>query len=45
MRRILISYARMKKADKRGGSAAEPVPIDDVILAAVGASRRVAGAG
>jgi RNA polymerase sigma factor (TIGR02999 family) len=36
MRRILISYARMKKADKRGGAAAEPVPIDDVILAASG---------
>ena len=34
MRRILISYARMKKADKRGGAAAEAVPIDDVILAA-----------
>ena len=34
MRRILISYARMKKAGKRGGPAAEPVPIDDVILAA-----------
>ena len=34
MRRILISYARMKKAGKRGGAAAEPVPIDDVILAA-----------
>jgi RNA polymerase sigma factor (TIGR02999 family) len=34
MRRILISYARMKKAGKRGGTAAEPVPIDDVILAA-----------
>ena len=34
MRRILISYARMKKAEKRGGAAAEPVPIDDVILAA-----------
>ena len=34
MRRILISYARMKKANKRGGAAAEAVPIDDVILAA-----------
>ena len=34
MRRILISYARMKKAGKRGGASAEPVPIDDVILAA-----------
>jgi RNA polymerase sigma factor (TIGR02999 family) len=34
MRRILISYARMKKAEKRGGVAAEPVPIDDVLLAA-----------
>ena len=34
MRRILINYARMKKAEKRGGAAAERVPIDDVILAA-----------
>jgi RNA polymerase sigma factor (TIGR02999 family) len=34
MRRILISHARMKRAGKRGGPAAEPVPIDDVILAA-----------
>ena len=33
MRRILISYARMKKAEKRG-SGAEHVPIDSVILAA-----------
>jgi RNA polymerase sigma factor (TIGR02999 family) len=33
MRRILISYARMKKAEKRG-SGAEHVPIDNVILAA-----------
>jgi len=33
MRRILISYARMKKAEKRGGDA-EAVPIDNVILAA-----------
>lgn len=33
MRRILISYARMKKADKRG-SGAEHVPIDDVVVAA-----------
>jgi RNA polymerase sigma factor (TIGR02999 family) len=34
MRRILIGYARMKKAEKRGGAAAERVPIEDVILAA-----------
>ncbi len=33
MRRILISYARMKKADKRGAGI-EPVPIDDVMIAA-----------
>lgn len=33
MRRILISYARMHKAEKRGGGA-EKVPIDDVVLAA-----------
>lgn len=33
MRRILISYARMKKADKRG-KGAEHVPIHDVVLAA-----------
>lgn len=33
MRRILISYARMKKADKRG-KGAEHVPIDNVVLAA-----------
>jgi RNA polymerase sigma-70 factor (ECF subfamily) len=34
MRRILISYARMKKAEKRGGATAEPVPIENVVLAA-----------
>jgi RNA polymerase sigma-70 factor, ECF subfamily len=33
MRRILISYARMKKAEKRG-SGADHVPIDDVVVAA-----------
>jgi RNA polymerase sigma factor (TIGR02999 family) len=33
MRRILISYARMKKAEKRG-SGADHVSIDDVVLAA-----------
>jgi len=32
MRRILISYARMKTADKRGAGA-EPVPIDNVVVA------------
>lgn len=34
MRRVLIGYARMKQAEKRGGSEAEPVPIDNVVLAA-----------
>lgn len=33
MRRILISYARMKKAEKRG-SGCEHVPIDNVMVAA-----------
>jgi RNA polymerase sigma factor (TIGR02999 family) len=33
MRRILISYARTKKAEKRGGGA-EHVPIDNVVVAA-----------
>ncbi len=33
MRRILISYARMKTADKRGARS-EPVPIDNVVVAA-----------
>ncbi len=33
MRRILISYARMKKAEKRGAGAAQ-VSLDDVLLAA-----------
>ena len=33
MRRILISYARMKKAEKRG-SGADHVPLDSVVLAA-----------
>lgn len=33
MRRILISYARMKKAEKRG-SGADHVSIDDVVVAA-----------
>jgi RNA polymerase sigma factor (TIGR02999 family) len=33
MRRILISYARMKKAEKRG-SGAEPVALENVVLAA-----------
>jgi RNA polymerase sigma factor (TIGR02999 family) len=33
MRRILISYARMKKADKRGAGS-EHVQIDDVVVAA-----------
>jgi RNA polymerase sigma factor (TIGR02999 family) len=33
MRRILISYARMKKADKRGAGA-EHVPIENALVAA-----------
>jgi RNA polymerase sigma factor (TIGR02999 family) len=33
MRRILISYARMKKADKRG-SGADHLSLDDVVVAA-----------
>lgn len=33
MRRILISYARMKKAEKRG-SGAEHMSLDDVVVAA-----------
>ncbi|HSG48816.1 MAG TPA: sigma-70 family RNA polymerase sigma factor [Longimicrobiales bacterium] len=33
MRRVLISYARARNAQKRG-SGAVPVPIDDVVLAA-----------
>jgi RNA polymerase sigma factor (TIGR02999 family) len=33
MRRILISYARMQKAEKRG-SGAEHVPLDNVVVAA-----------
>lgn len=33
MRRILISYARMKKAEKRG-SGAEHVPLEDVVVVA-----------
>jgi RNA polymerase sigma factor (TIGR02999 family) len=33
MRRILISYARMKKAEKRGGGDAA-VPLDNVVVAA-----------
>ncbi len=34
MRRILVSYARMRKAEKRGGAHAEAVPIENVVLAA-----------
>jgi RNA polymerase sigma factor (TIGR02999 family) len=33
MRRILISYARMRKAEKRGGGS-DPVPLENVVLAA-----------
>jgi RNA polymerase sigma factor (TIGR02999 family) len=34
MRRILISYARMKRAEKRGGALAEPVTLENAIVAA-----------
>ena len=34
MRRILISYARMKAADKRGGRDREMVPLENAIVAA-----------
>jgi RNA polymerase sigma factor (TIGR02999 family) len=34
MRRVLIGYARMKQAGKRGGPDLEPVPIDNVVAAA-----------
>lgn len=34
MRRILVSYARMRHADKRGGAAARMVTLDDIIVAA-----------
>jgi len=34
MRRILISYARMKRAEKRGGPFAEPVTLENAIVAA-----------
>lgn len=34
MRRVLISYARMRQAEKRGGAAVVAVPLDDVVLAA-----------
>jgi len=34
MRRILVSYARMRHADKRGGAAARMVTLDDLIVAA-----------
>jgi RNA polymerase sigma-70 factor (ECF subfamily) len=34
MRRVLIGYARMRKAEKRGGSAATRLPIENVVLAA-----------
>ncbi len=33
MRRILVIYARMKKAEKRGGGS-EHVPLDNVVVAA-----------
>jgi RNA polymerase sigma factor (TIGR02999 family) len=35
MRRILISYARMKRAGKRGGGAAEMVTLENAMVAAV----------
>jgi len=34
MRRILISYARMKRAGKRGGASAEMVTLENAIVAA-----------
>ena len=34
MRRILISYARMKRAEKRGGASAQPVTLENAIVAA-----------
>jgi RNA polymerase sigma factor (TIGR02999 family) len=34
MRRVLIGYARMRQADKRGGPEGEAVPLDNVVLAA-----------
>lgn len=34
MRRVLISYARMRRAEKRGGPAGVTVPLEDVVLAA-----------
>jgi len=34
MRRVLISYARSRHAEKRGGAAQERVPIENVLLAA-----------
>jgi RNA polymerase sigma factor (TIGR02999 family) len=34
MRRILIGYARMRKAEKRGGGEGEPLTIENVVLAA-----------
>ena len=34
MRRILISYARMKRAEKRGGVFAEPVTLENAVVAA-----------
>jgi RNA polymerase sigma factor (TIGR02999 family) len=34
MRRVLISYARMKRADKRGGRKLEMVPLENAMVAA-----------
>lgn len=34
MRRVLIGYARMRRAGKRGGPAAVAVPIENVVIAA-----------
>lgn len=34
MRRVLISHARMKRADKRGGRHLEMVPLENAIVAA-----------
>ena len=34
MRRVLISYARMRQADRRGGAGRTVVPLESVVLAA-----------
>jgi RNA polymerase sigma factor (TIGR02999 family) len=34
MRRILVSYARMRQAEKRGGRDAQMIPLEDIVAAA-----------